>query len=746
MKFLAPLFIIVFLVFSSNIKAEVINDILVNNNDRISLNTIKTYGDIKIGSDYSPNDLNNILKNLYETNFFEDVSISIKNNILIIDIIENKLIQSININGIKSLKIQKAILANLNSKNKAPFIMSETEKDILKIKASLNLEGYYFSNVTSRIEENSNNTVNLNFYIDLGDKVKISKIEFTGKKIIKDRTLRNLITIEESKFWKFLSKKKFLNEQNLLRDERLLKNYYLDEGYYDVIVNATTAKLLDDKSFKVTYNIEAGSIYKINETKLILPIDYDIKNFLEAQSLLDEIKGENYSFFKVSKIVNAIDKISLSREYDFITAEIIEEKNDNNGIDITFKVSETEKLYVEQINILGNNITEESVIRGQLEVDEGDPFNELLQAKSLNKIRSLNIFKSVDAEIIEGSSPASKIINVSVVEKPTGEISLGAGLGTDGGTVGFSVSENNFMGRGVKLSSSLRLSADATRGNLTITNPNYNYSGRALSTNIESTVTDKLDKSGYESSKTGFSIGTTFEEYENFYFSPKISVFSEKIDTINTASAALKKQDGSYFETKFFYALDYDLRNKNFKPSDGSRRIFRQGIPLISDDYALYNSFEITKWHQFSNKMISDIGFYSSAINSLSDDDVKVSGRLNIPKKKLRGFETGKVGPVDGLDYVGGNYVMTVNFNTTLPMILPSFENIDFKYFFDVGNIWGVDYSSTVDQSNSIRSSTGLAIDWFTPIGPLNFSVAQNLLKAEDDQTESFQFNLGTTF
>ena len=744
MKFISILLLILSLSVTS--KAEIVNEVIVENNDRISLNTIKTYGNIKIGSDYSSDDLNNILKNLYETNFFQDVSLKIETNILVINVVENKLIQTINITGVKSSRIQDAILESLSLKTKSPFIESLVEKDLMRIKSSLSMDGYYFSTVTSNIEDNLNNTVNLNFNIDLGNKVKISKIEFTGNKIVKDRTLRNLITAEESKFWKFLSKKKYLNEQSLLRDERLLKNYYLDEGYYDVVVNASTARLLDNDSFNLTYNINAGDIYKINDTKLILPIDYDIKNFQEVQKLIKEIKNENYSFFRISKIVNAIDKVSLSREYDFITAEIIEDKVSTNKIDITFKVSETEKLYVEQINILGNNITEESVIRSVLEVDEGDPFNELLQAKSLNKIKSLRIFKSVEAEIVNGSSPATKIINISVEEKPTGEISLGAGVGTDGGTVGFSVSENDFIGKGVKLSSSLRFSGDTVKGNFTVNNPNFNYSGRSLSTNIESSKIDKLKTSGYESSKTGLSVGTAFEEYQNLYFTPDISLYSEKIDTNSTASKALKKQDGSFFEAKFSYGLDYDLRDKVYQTTDGTRSSFSQGIPLISDDSALLNTFQITKWYQFGNKMISDFGFYAQTIDSLNNKDVKISSRLVLPKKRMRGFETGKIGPVDNFDFVGGNHAMTLNFNTTLPMILPSFENIDFKYFLDVGNLWGVDYSKTVDQSNSIRSSTGLAIDWFTPIGPLNFTLSKNLIKADDDVAETFQFNLGTTF
>ena len=198
MKFISILFLIISFCF--NTEAEVINKIIVNNNDRISLNTITTYGNIETGVNYSSDDLNDILKNLYETNFFKDISLQIENNTLVISVVENKLIQKININGIKSSKIQDAILEKLSLRAKSPFVESSVEKDLMKIKASLSMEGYYFSSVTSSIEDNLNNTVNLNFNIDLGDKVKISKIEFTGDKIVKDKDLRNLITIEESKF------------------------------------------------------------------------------------------------------------------------------------------------------------------------------------------------------------------------------------------------------------------------------------------------------------------------------------------------------------------------------------------------------------------------------------------------------------------------------------------------------------------------------------------------------------------
>jgi outer membrane protein insertion porin family len=407
---------------------------------------------------------------------------------------------------------------------------------------------------------------------------------------------------------------------------------------------------------------------------------------------------------------------------------------------------ETEKFYVEKINILGNNITQENVIRDALEVDEGDPFNELLHAKSLNNLKSKNIFKKVESELLDGSDLNKKIININIVEKPTGEVMLGAGVGSQGGTVGFSVSENNFIGQGIKLSASLRITEDSIRGNFTTTTPNYKYSGKPLRTNIQSDVTDKMADSGYESTKQGFSFGTTVEQYENLFFSPQFSTYLEHLTADSTASDNLKKQAGDYFETSFSYNIDYDKRNQRWQTSEGYRSKFTQSIPIISDNYAMLNGYEFTKWIDFENDLIVKVDFYGRAKNSMTGGNVRVSERLHLPSKRLRGFNQRAIGPVDGNDYVGGNFSAAVNFTSTLPMIFPSFEAADFKFFIDTANVWGVDYRDNYDDSNKIRSSTGIAVDWFTVIGPLSFSLAQPITKVSTDITEAFQFNLGTTF
>ncbi len=741
---LTTISLLIFLISASH--AVIIKDIKINNNKRITEETIVTYGNIELNKEYNQKELNNIVKDLYDTNFFKNISIKIDGETLVLSVEENKIIQNVRVEGVKSNKIKEAILKNLFSKDKSPFLIEKVKIDVNRIKTSLNTIGYYLSDVKSKILENSNDTVDLIFEVNLGDKSKIKKIEFIGDKKIKDRTLRSVIISEEAKFWKFISNNKFVNQDIINRDKRLLRNFYLSKGFYDVDVQSATVKFLDNKSFKLTYKIDAGEIFTVNDTKLVLPIDYDENNFTDVKKELNKLKNKTYSLNKLSRVVEEIDKITLSREYDFINASYEETIIENNKIDIVFTVKESEKFYVERINIFGNNITHESVIRNKLEIDEGDAFNELLSSKSINNLKATNLFKSVKSSITEGQDLNTKIIDITVEEKPTGEIMIGAGAGSEGGTFGFSITENNFLGKGIQLSSNLDLTEDSIRGLFSVTNPNFNYSGKSLSTSIESTNVDKLTDSGYKSTKTGFTLGTGFEQFQNVYFTPKLSNFYEDISTKDTASTNLKKQSGSYLESKFSYGLDYDMRNQRFQTNEGFRSKFNQSIPLVSEEYSFGNIYDFKTWYKLPNNMITSFNIYGRSVNSLTGDDVKITNRFFLPRSKLKGFKTRNIGPVDAKDYVGGNYGAAVNFDTTLPMIFSNVQNVDVRYFLDTANLWGVDYSSAVDQSNTIRASTGVVVDWFTPIGPLNFSLAQDISKADDDKTETFQFNIGTTF
>tara|TARA_B100000787_G_C16182073_1_gene292432 strand:+ start:1 stop:1251 length:1251 start_codon:yes stop_codon:yes gene_type:complete len=415
-------------------------------------------------------------------------------------------------------------------------------------------------------------------------------------------------------------------------------------------------------------------------------------------------------------------------------------------INITFNVTESEKFYVEKVNIIGNNITREEVIRNSLLVDEGDPFNNLLHTRSINSIKSLNFFRDVKSEVIKGTDDGQKIINISVEEKPTGEISAGAGVATAGATVGFSVAENNFLGRGIQFGSDITVSENNLKGLISVNNPNYKGTNRSLNFSLESSSNDRLGDFGYKSNKTGLSIGTGFEFYDNLRFSPGVSSYVETLKTDATASKKMKQQRGSYFDTFFNYTFDYDKRDSGYQTTEGFRSRFTQNVPVISENYSLTNTYDYKYYQKWLSENIATLGIYASTTTALSGGDVKLSERIHLPSNKLRGFESGKTGPKDGQDYVGGNYALAFNLATTLPQILPSLQNVDFSLFFDAANIWGLDYSSTKSEGSKIRSSVGLAIDFYTLIGPLNFSFTEVLNHDAGDVTESFRFNLGTTF
>ena len=726
--------------------ATLISKIEVKGNKRITQESVTVFGDIKLNTNIDDNELDLILRRLYDTNFFEDVSLSIVDQTLIINLIENPIIQNISIVGVPSKKIREGIMEITSLKNTSPFVEYNAKQDFRKIKTFLKTQGYYFVDLKSSIKKNTNNTIDLVYNITLGQKALIGKINFIGDKKIKDRKLRSVIVSEENKFWKFISSKKFLDENRINLDMRLLKNYYINKGYYNVIIENSSAKFLDNNTFDLNFTITAGDKFFFNDAKLILPSDYDPKNFIEVQDVLKSLKNEVYSYNKIEDILDSIDQIALSEQYEFIDADVEETITGSNKLNFTVIIKETEKFYVERINIYGNSITREKVIRDVFIVDEGDAFNKILHNKTVNKLKAKNIFASVLSEVKDGSSPNQKIINLEIEEKATGEISAGAGVGTTGGSLAFSVKENNYLGKGIKLNSSIQLGTNSVKGILSITNPNFNYSDRALTTTLENTTTDTLSTNGYKTTQTGLSFSTNFEQYKDFYILPELSTYIENVETNSSASASLRNQKGNFFDTNFNYALNYDKRNSAYQPSEGFRSIFRQELPLITEDSTIKNSYEFDKHHEFLDEMVGNFKFFVSAVNSLDDGDVRISKRLFMPGKRLRGFETGKVGPKDGTDYVGGNYISGVNLSTSLPRVLSTQENLDFRIFFDAANIWGIDYSDTINNSNKIRSSTGVGIDWFTPVGPLNFSLSQAITKAATDTTETFRFNLGTTF
>ena len=740
-------FIILFYLsfLTTNSLSDKVNKIDVNGNDRISDETIIMFSSVSVNDDIDENSLNDILKNLYGTDFFKNVSVKFDKNILEITVIENPLIENIKYNGIKSESIKSKFTQNLRLKSRSSYNELTLKKDKDLILNNLKELGYHFSTVDVFVKNLDENKVEIIYDIFLGNKAKIKKITFIGDKVFKDNVLKRIIVSEEYKFWKFISGKKYLNSNLVDFDKKLLTNFYLNNGYYDVKINSSFAKLINEENFELIFNINANNKFFFGDLKLITPSNYNNDNFKSLLKLFKELKGEPYSFNAVNNILEEIDLISIDEQFESLSA-LVSENIISDKINLTFSIKEVEKFTIQRVNIYGNNVTRENVIRNQLEIDEGDFHNEILEKKSENNLKSLNFFKNVKLESLDGDTPGTKIININVEEKATGEISAGAGFGTSGGTITAGIKENNYLGKGISLDTNLTISENSLQGLFGVTNPNYNNSDKSLYGVVEASEIDRLALSGYKNNKTGFVYGTDFEYLDDLFVGLGNSNYYEKIETNSSASSTQKKQEGDYWDSFLKLNLFYDKRNQKFKTSKGFFNRYKSNVPLISENNTFTNSFETKHFTELYENNISTFSIFLASANSITNDDIKLSERLYVPSKKLRGFERGKVGPLDGTTYVGGNYLTSLNFTSTLPYLLEDSENVNLLFFFDAAHLWGVDYDSSLDNNDNINSSFGIGIDFFSPIGPLSFSVAQPLTKNSSDITETFRFNIGTSF
>ena len=739
--------IVIFSFLLSFANAETLKKFEISGNKRISDQTIIIFSEIKINEEITKTKLDEVIKRLYKTSFFKDINLSFENQTLFLKVEENPIIEKLEITGIKKQSLVEFIKGKLQLAEMKSFDQNLLSSDINLIYNILKTNGYYFAKISSaKNVDETLNTLNLKIDVELGEKAKIKKIVFLGEKIFKEKRLKEVIVSQEHKFWKFISRNVYINEELINLDKRLLANYFKNNGYFNVKIENSFVEFDKDSNFNLIFNITPDKKYFFNDFSLNLPSNYDAKLFENITKKFSKLKGDTYSLLKVNDLLDDINDIALSRQYEFINASI-NETIKGDRIDFDINISESDKFYVEKINIIGNYNTLEEVIRNNLIIDEGDPFNEILFNKSVNNLQSLGIFKKVKTDVKDGSNNSLKEIDINVEERPTGEISVTAGFGTSGETIGAGIKENNFLGKGIKLNTNFELTSESIKGQFVYAKPNFNYSDNTLFTSIKSSTSDFLTDSGYKTSEIGFSLGTKFEQFQNIFLSPEIDFLIEDLETTSGASNILKKQEGSYTDLYFNYSINQDLRDKKFRTEDGYVTTFSQELPLVSDNSEISNAFEITNYRKLSSTsdMIGKVSFFGKTITGLSDD-VRISKRLNVPSSRLRGFQRGKVGPVDNNDYVGGNHISALNFSATLPTLVQGLDNLDVGLFFDAANVWGVDYDSSIDDKSKVRSSAGVALNLMTPIGPLSFSFANALSKASSDKTETFRFNLGTQF
>ena len=736
-------FILIF-ILSFKLNAAVINEIVIKGNSRVSDETIKVYGGINENENVDASKINKILKNLYSTNFFENVEVKETNGLLEIIVEEYPVVNQLIIEGEPSNRIKKKIEELIFTKSKQSFIKSSVSRDINLIKNLYSSIGFNFANVDVQIKEIDKKNFDVLINIDKGEVTKIASINFIGDKKIRTNRLRNIIASEKDYFYKVLSKNTKFSKNLVDLDIRLLKNYYRSLGFYDVKISSNSAELNKDKSIDLIYTIEAGQRYRINKISTNVDATFNKEIFLPLNKIYKEVIGEYHSPFKIKNLLEEIDLIIAKNNLQFVEHNVLE-TIEGDSISVVFNIFEGEKVLVERIEIVGNSVTNEDVIRGELILDEGDPFTKLDLEKSIAEIKSRNIFSDVTYEVVNGTEKNLKVVKINVEEKPTGEISAGAGIGTNGGSFAINISENNWLGKGERVDFEIEVDQESIGGTLNFSDPNYDFLGNAINYYISSENNDKPNQ-GFENTVITSGINTSFEQFRNIYTKLGVNATYDDLRTDSNASGSLKKQAGEFTELATIYGFSHDGRDRSFMPTKGSIFGFEQSFPFYADKSFISNTITYSKYNSFTENFIGAGKIYLSSINGINDDEVRISKRKTLSTKRLRGFERNKIGPMDGKDHVGGNYAAAVNLEANLPNLLPENTRTDVSLFLDFGNLWGVDYDSTIDESNDIRSSTGVAASWNSPLGPMTFILSTNLSKASTDETESFNFNLGTTF
>ena len=738
-------FILFFLILTTSSFAE-IKKVNIVGNSRVNSNTIETLVDKKI-TNVDSIYINNLTKKIYDTEFFSDVKISYNQDILTITVTENPIVNFFYINGVKDSDLDQ-VNKIITLKENSIFSTSKLKKNIEDTREFLNATGYYQATIVPEVIKIDNNQVNLIINIDKKDISKIKNIYFIGNKYFSNSQLLDVITSKEDSWWKLFTSSA-LSEQRVEYDKQLLKDFYKNKGFFEAQIESAFVNVDNNNDFTLTFSINAGNKYKFGNFQIKnIAAQFKDQDINEVKTISDKLlRDEIYSTDIVRKLYKKIESHLESKRYSNFEINIQELKKNDNMVDVMLQLSDSKKVLINKINIQGNTITEEKVIRDSLVLAEGDYLNSIKVKRSIDNVKARQLFSKVDYKIEDSEKKDFKDFNLFVKEQPTGSISAGVGYGSNGGLFQASINERNFLGQGINLNATGTLASEEIRGDFSYVNPNFKGSDKELAISLFSQV-DDYENSGYQNKKLGTKFATKYEIYEDIFFRPNTVIQYDKLETSGSASNLLKSRAGDFTTTSIGYNFSYDQRDSRFNPTSGTLFYYDQNIAtFFSDIPTLQTIVGSTSYKKlYKESFIGSAKIKIANVVAFDEKDVKLSDRIFANTSDLRGFEPRGVGPVDNNDHIGGNNLATLSLKSTFPNPIPESLRANTFLFLDVGNVWGVDYSSTILDSSKIRSTTGIALDIVSPIGPLSFTYSIPLSKASTDKEQNFLFNIGSSF
>ena len=750
----------------------VIKSIEVVGNRRVEPETVRSYLQISPGEAYSPAKVDASLKALFATGLFADVSIEPQGSSLIVTVRENPVINQVAFEGNSEVDTP-TLLAEVQLKQRAVFTRARAQADVQRILDVYRRQGRFAASVEPKIIELEQDRVNLVFEITEGGATKVKGINFVGNHAFSDSQLRDIISTTQTGWFDFLKGTSIYDPDRMSLDRELIRQYYLKNGYADATVTSGSAELdPDGTGFIITFAVEEGELYKFGNVNIESSLPE-----VPAESYTGELMTDAGDIYNASLIDKTTERLTLKiAETGYAFARVRPRAipdTANRTIAITYVVDEGPRIYIERINIIGNERTKDYVIRREFRLAEGDAYNPLMVDQAKKRLTGLGIFKSADVKRRPGSAQDRVILDVELVEQSTGELSFGAGFSTSEGVIGdVSITERNLLGNGQFLRLKLAGSFERQQIDLSFTEPRFLDRNLSAGFDLYHKELDMTDQSGFKQRKSGGQIRLGFPLAENLWAQTYYGLSRDEIYDVNqNASLAIKQacgdtvlqanqppscKDEAYWTSLAGTTLTYDARNHPKNPTSGFYLQLQDEFAGLGGDVNYWKVEGEARGYYPITEKITFVGrVVGGTIQGWGGDDVKILDSYFKGGETVRGFERAGYGARDLAtgDALGGTNYWAATAEVRFPIpFIPDDLGISGAIFADAGSLWnvggGADKIAGVNLSdeNTIRSSVGASLMWNSPVGPLRMDYAEVLSKASADKEQNFRFGASTKF
>ena len=749
---------VAWLVFASAARAQEyqFSDVRVEGNQRVDGGTVLRYAGIGAGQTVTAGQLNDAVQAVVNSGLFETVDVDPEGDVLVFRVKEYPTINVISFEGNKRLK-DEDLDAVVVSESRRIYTPAQAEADAAAIAEAYTLAGRISATVTPKIIRQSENRVDLVFEITEGRVVEVERLAFVGNRAYSDRRLRQVLDTKQAGLLRTFIKSDTFIADRIELDKQLLRDFYASRGFVDFeVLDATAAVSAERDGFFVTFTLREGQSFRVGRVDTISDVpEIDPLPFAEVLRLRP---GVTYSPAIIDNNIARMENLALQQGLNFIRVEPRITRNDRDlTLDVTFAITRGPRIFVERIDIEGNTATLDEVVRRQFRTVEGDPFNPREIRRAAERIRALGFFSDVQVNTEPGTAADQVIVNVDVLEQPTGTLSLGASYSVSddlGLNLGFT--ETNFLGRGQTVGLNISGGTDNLNATANFFEPAFLDRDLGFRLSLFSSTTEQFN-AFYNTQVYGGRTSLAFPAGDYSRFELRYLLQQEELTDVSVNSSTILQQDaarGPLVTSALGYLYTYDTRRGALNPLGGVQLRFGQDFAGVGGDVQSITTTALaTIERRVANEEVTLRATFEAAALNMIEDDSRVTDRY-FGNGEIRGFETNGIGPRDltapNQDALGGNYSAVARFEAEFPLGIPNEYGLKGGLFMDAGSVWSLNdtqgTAGPVDDSFHLRAVLGVSIFWTTPIGPLRFNFTRAIVKEDYDKVQNFDLTVSTTF